>query len=249
VSNNVIRKYLLGQTSEDERLNLEERLLADDDTYEELLILEDELTDEYLRGQLSQTERKNFETHFLSTPSRLEKLRFAKAVRGHLATHAQSKKQTKTSPLVSFFRNPVLTYAVAFAAILLIVSVSWIALRNSRGPGSTVTLTLTPGLTRSGGSENSVKIPPDADTVRVQLVLADDESYQSYNAVFESVDGRIVAREQAGSSELANSRRVVTVDLSSSLLPAGEYRVKLSGVSAGNETVDLGSYSFKILAP
>lgn len=255
VAANVIRKYLLGQTSEAERLDLEERLLADDDTYEELLIVENELTDEYLRGRLSQTELKNFETHFLLAPSRQEKLRFARAVQEHLSTHVPAKKVIATprkSSLPGFlaFRNPVLSYALGIAVVLLVVGISWLVLRNSTSPRSTIALTLTPGLTRSESSvQNSVRIPPTADIVRLQLLLTEDGSYQAYNAVLQSSDGRTVAKQPAHSSESINGRRVVAVELPSTLLPAGEYRIKLSGVFTANETVDLESYSFKVVGP
>jgi hypothetical protein len=258
VAANLVRKYLLGQTSEAERLTIEERLMANDDTYEELLIVEDELTDEYLRGQLSQSERKDFETYFLVTPSRQEKLRLAKVIRGHLATHSPSKNLTPDSHKFSLFgffplRNSVLSYSVGIAAVLLLVSLSWVLLRSftsSRGPRPRVTLTLTPGLTRNGSVENSVSIPPNVEVVvRVQLVLTEDGSYQSYTAVFEAIDGRTVARERVVSSEVVNHRRVVVVELSSKLLPAGEYRAKLNGVSAAGEVINLGSYNFNVLAP
>lgn len=252
----LIRKYLLGQVSEAERLTLEERLVSDDDTYEELLIVEDELTDEYLAEQLSKTERKDFEEHFLLPQARQEKLRFARVVRGHLATHPQSAsstEQVRKSYLSALFRfrNPVLSYSLAIAAVVLIAGISWLvwrSLTDSRGPQSTYTLTLTPGLTRDGSADNRVSIPK-VDIVRVQLVLADDSSYQSYTATLESIDGRTLATERTSSRESINGRPVVTVELPSKLLPPADYRIKLSGLGADGKTVDLGSYYFKVLNP
>ena len=54
---NVIRQYLLGQALDADRAEVEERLMADDRIYDDLLAIEDELIDEYLGGQLSQVEQ------------------------------------------------------------------------------------------------------------------------------------------------------------------------------------------------
>jgi hypothetical protein len=252
VSGNVIRKYLLGQTSEAERETLEERLIADDDTYEELLIVEDELTDDYLRGQLSQIERTNFETHFLLSPAHQEKLRFAKVVRENVAAHSQSTRVIEPTPKPWFFgflsfQNRALSYALKMVLVLLVAGVAYNAWRNSPGPLSTETFTLTPGVVRSGGSENTVRIAAKTDAVRLELLLADDTPYQSYNAVLESVDGRTITSGPAVLGQSVSGRRVVTVELPSRLLPPGEYRMKLNALTAANETVHLGSYSFKVL--
>ena len=67
---NVIRQYLLGQALDADRAEVEERLMADDRIYDDLLAIEDELIDEYLGGQLSQVEQQKFEEVFLAAPSR-----------------------------------------------------------------------------------------------------------------------------------------------------------------------------------
>jgi hypothetical protein len=253
VSANVIRKYLLGQTSEDDRLALEEQLIADDEAYEELLIVEDELTDDYLRGQLSQTERKDFESHFLLSPSHQEKLRFAKVVRGHVANHTKTTSVIEPSRkpgLFGFlpFRNPALSYALAMALVVMVSGVAYVAWRNSQHPSSMATVTLAPGVVRSGGSQTTIPNPTNTDGVRMELLLADETPYQSYSAVLQSIDGRTITTERGELGQSANGRRVVVVQVSSALLPPGEYRVKLNALTAGNEPVDLGSYSFKVLA-
>lgn len=77
----VIRRYLLGDVADEvQRQSIEERLLTDDEYYEELLVEEDELIDCYLSGALTDSEQRQFEMHFLVTPERHQKLRFARAL-------------------------------------------------------------------------------------------------------------------------------------------------------------------------
>lgn len=80
-----IRKYLLGNIQvEDERRKIEERLMLDDDYFEELLMQEDELIQDYVDDQLSTDERQKFEKHFLISEERRDKIRFARALRRYI---------------------------------------------------------------------------------------------------------------------------------------------------------------------
>jgi RNA polymerase sigma factor (TIGR02999 family) len=72
-------QYLLGELSEVDRDRFEDRYLADDTIYEQLLTVEDDLVDSYVRGELSPSQREHFERHFLSSPGRREKVDFARA--------------------------------------------------------------------------------------------------------------------------------------------------------------------------
>ena len=81
----VIRKHLLGSLTEEELSRAEERLLADDDYFELLTIMEEELIDDYISGDLTDEDRKQFEAHFLSTPERREKLRFAQTLKEYIS--------------------------------------------------------------------------------------------------------------------------------------------------------------------
>lgn len=72
-----LRKYLLGQCDEAECEAIETMVFTDNDLFEELQVLEDEIIDEYLNGKLSPEARAHFEEHFLAAPERIEQLRFA----------------------------------------------------------------------------------------------------------------------------------------------------------------------------
>ena len=80
-----LRQYLLGSAPEDERERLEQALLADENLYEELLAIEDELMDQYVWGQLPEPERTSFLQYLNALPDHKERLEFASA------TGAQSR--------------------------------------------------------------------------------------------------------------------------------------------------------------
>ncbi|MGA9768446.1 MAG: CHAT domain-containing protein [Blastocatellia bacterium] len=80
----IIRKHLLGKLTEEELSRAEERLLADDDYFELLTALEEELMDDYISGDLTEEERARFDAYFLSTPERREKFRFAQTLKAYI---------------------------------------------------------------------------------------------------------------------------------------------------------------------
>ncbi|HEX8147673.1 MAG TPA: hypothetical protein VF591_10875 [Pyrinomonadaceae bacterium] len=65
----LIRSYLLGVLTDDEADALEERLIADDELYDAMLIGEEDLIDAYARGELDPQEAERFEAR-LTSPGR-----------------------------------------------------------------------------------------------------------------------------------------------------------------------------------
>jgi len=63
----LLTRYLLGNIPEKERQRVEGELLSDDQRYESILALEDELFYDYAQNKLSPGEREQFEKRFLSS--------------------------------------------------------------------------------------------------------------------------------------------------------------------------------------
>jgi CHAT domain-containing protein len=121
----VVREYLLGNLSDEEKMReIEENLLLDDDFDEQLSIAEDELMDEYLSGTLTEPERKSFLEFFLISSERKEKLRLIGNLRKYAASPASIEK-VKESPrnkTARFnWRGLFSSPAWRFAAIALLV--------------------------------------------------------------------------------------------------------------------------------
>ena len=75
-----IVRYLLGDLSEQEQVEVEDRAFSDADFLQNILAVEADLIDEYVRGGLYQNERRQFETRFLASSERRQKVDFAKAL-------------------------------------------------------------------------------------------------------------------------------------------------------------------------
>jgi CHAT domain-containing protein len=88
----LLRQYLLGAPLDAaQRQDIEERLLTDDDFYEEIEIAEDELVEQYLDDELSADEQAQFKHHFLSTTERRQKYSFARALKRRAAPQLEAQ--------------------------------------------------------------------------------------------------------------------------------------------------------------
>src|SRR5215211_7388739 len=93
-----IREYLLGNLSEADQEKIEERLIVEDELFEELEISKGELIEEYRSGELSQQDRHWFEHHFLASPDGRQRQAFAVAIEclGSLPAHTKPAPQSFT---------------------------------------------------------------------------------------------------------------------------------------------------------
>jgi hypothetical protein len=78
-------QYLLGQMRQEDQARIEEQYLADPDFHQELRATERDLIDQYVHGELSKAKHEQFEKYFLLSPSRRQKVEFARALMQSLA--------------------------------------------------------------------------------------------------------------------------------------------------------------------
>src|SRR5262249_50293730 len=106
---NVLRRYLLCDLDEETRLEIESRLLLDNDFNDQLLIVEDELIDDYVCGDLPSPLREKFEKHTPLMPEIPRKVRIREAIASFAPPSPQSgagRQAAKFSlHLPSFFRR------------------------------------------------------------------------------------------------------------------------------------------------
>src|SRR5262249_37041719 len=72
--------YLLGELGEEAQNRIEEQFFTDEDSYQQLLALEDELKYEYAQGGLTPQQRRAFEKRFLRSPEDHQKVAVAGAL-------------------------------------------------------------------------------------------------------------------------------------------------------------------------
>lgn len=75
-----IRRYLLGEMSDEERTRFEQSYMEDDDLFEELRTFESGLIDRYVGKELSDKDRALFERHFLNSSARRRQIELAQAL-------------------------------------------------------------------------------------------------------------------------------------------------------------------------
>lgn len=129
-----IREYLLGNLAgEEQREKVEERLLTDDEYFEELEIVKGELIDEYVGGALTNAERESFNQHFLTTRERHGNVRLAQALKEYAATAAEKKsageKPVRVRPRLSWARAFSASPLAVAATLLIVVGLPFSAWR------------------------------------------------------------------------------------------------------------------------
>src|SRR6185369_3245476 len=123
-----LRNYLLGQCDEAECEAIETMVFTDDDLFEELQVLEDEIIDEYLNEKLSPEARAHFEEHFLAAPERIEQLRFASTFDRYVESKTVgSTSKSKSAParqgwIHNFYSSPA--RVAVFAVVLVVIALA-----------------------------------------------------------------------------------------------------------------------------
>jgi hypothetical protein len=142
----LVRQYLLGELSPEERESIERRVISDDASFETLLLVEDELMDQYVRGGLNREETRLAEKHFLSSPERKQSLRFAKAFQRYVGStpapiisNQSSVKEVswwQKFPLILRLQNPAVATCLIAALLLLLAGNVWLFAKLRRSPSS-----------------------------------------------------------------------------------------------------------------
>ena len=127
-------KYLLGNLTEEEQVQVEERAFADVDYLRSLEATEADLIDAYVRGELSQADRRNFEFRFLTSPGRRSKVEFARALA--TVTSEAKTQESAAAERPSFIRalwgwNPAVQFAAAAAVLICVVGGAWLYSENA----------------------------------------------------------------------------------------------------------------------
>lgn len=143
VEDKLLTRYLLGTLTEAEQAQVEEWLMDDANSYERLLALKEELTDQCVLGDLPRKEQQTFTRRFLTSPDGREDALFARALdivsREEKAGRRPVTVPTAPTPswrekLAQYFQFPVWQMALTAAAILLAIGagVLWTETRQLR---------------------------------------------------------------------------------------------------------------------
>ncbi|MGH9877732.1 MAG: tetratricopeptide repeat protein, partial [Nitrososphaerales archaeon] len=98
----LVYRYHLGEVTDEERREIDEGLLADEDCMERMEEAENELIAAYAAGGLTRYMRERFEKHFLRSEERLEKLRLAELLWERAKTRV-ARFPDASNPFYSYF--------------------------------------------------------------------------------------------------------------------------------------------------
>jgi hypothetical protein len=148
-----IRRFLLGEMPENKRGAFEVNFVADEDLFERIRVVEDELIESYVRETLSPIEKEKFERSFLNTKNRRERVAFTRAMLDKLNEQKEivAAKKTETAivkpsvwdSITGFFKSPRLAFG-AIAALLLAAFGAWFLLKESNKQEIALKTTPTP---------------------------------------------------------------------------------------------------------
>lgn len=137
-----MKRFLLGDLSESERAEVEDRFLANADFFQELLIGEDDLIDAYVRSELPAPERALFERCCLATQHGRQRVEFARTLFNSISSKTETVvttlEQDKTvswwrSFFGKFFGNrPALSFTLAAALLVVVIGGLWLLIEKAR---------------------------------------------------------------------------------------------------------------------
>ena len=139
-----IARYLLGDLTEEQQVEIEDRAFADKQYLALITSVENDLIDEYVRRELSHTDQQKFESRFLASAERRKRVEFARAfarVPSAAAAPAPERivisepsKWSWRDSLYAFISglNPAAKFAVVAAMLVLLVGGAWLLTETLR---------------------------------------------------------------------------------------------------------------------
>jgi hypothetical protein len=139
-SDEMIRRFLLGELSVSERPLFEQRFITDDGLEARVRLVEFDLADDYAFERLSSPARRLFEQRFLLVSNRQHQLRVSKALRdrflpGTVTAFAARPKRNIVAERLGYLlglNRPA--WRIAFAVLILVIlfGAVWLAIKEPR---------------------------------------------------------------------------------------------------------------------
>ena len=242
-----IREYLLGHLSDEEQQRIEERLMTEDDLFEELEISKGELIEEYCAGELNQNEHDWFEGHYLASAEGKQRYTFALALNCFKPPLPEPRRRSLFERLVSFFKTqPWVIATVAAAAFVIAIAVGWQQFSHTALQRSFAINLTNSALSRSAGDEDplpaKVTLPPDTSELTASLTLP--KMFAAGTRFRALLDNR---SEKKPVNVAEHKDNVVKVVIPATEIPHGEYALELTAIMVdGREEAIRGDYRFDV---
>ena len=248
--------YLLEELPEEDLQRFEEECFAQESLLSEISFVEEDLIEAYLRNELTPERRQRFEQHYLTTVGRQERVTMAAAFlrlvdeRNAAVEPAVGVSPTTVSWMTRFRafwqqQSWALRTAAALVVLTIIIGASWLLFFRPATPQTFATLTLmiSPNNRADGAQAGKVKLPLDAEALKIFLTLPQSSPLPAhYRVEFENANGE--SRSIAVAGEEAQS---VIVVLPAAQLKRGQYALKLFAIQSDGTVQRInGSYFFNV---
>lgn len=268
VSDEELRSYLLNSLPQPSRARLEERYLADDETYERLLAVEEELIDEYVRGLLSSCQGAALKKSLLLSKDGPERLRFARTIDQLRLQNRRSVPRGLAAGLrLLTGRKTLIPAAIAATALLVFLTVLPESARrqstnHANGytapppirsephvdgvPSSTVTLWLH-SISRDRSTANVLRISSPQESIRLEAEFAGDE-HDSYGVAVRRVDGGQIQTPTAVRKRPTEAGTVaISAEFSADSFQEGDYIFTIFLATGTRPAEEIMAYTFTVV--
>jgi hypothetical protein len=248
VTDALLREFLLGNITGEERERIESLFLIDPQTRERVLGVEQDLIEDYLEGTLSTEDRETFVSRYAQTAEQRRKLRITKSIKEWAKTEAATAqavpvRSSAWSRLLERLRlKPSFVIPIAVTAlIVIVVAAIWLSRRTAHSaierelaqlnaPSNTAAPSfqreLLPVTVRSAGPADELIYRPDKGEIELRLLLIQKDRYSSYHAAIHRVDDR----ESYAVSNLpvSSDGKSIRLRLPAHFLTRGVYHITLT---------------------
>ena len=126
-----LKQFVLGALDDDRRIEVEERLVTEPETFEALELVEAELVEAYAEDALSSAERQRFERHYLTTPERCQQVAFIRQLRARARVSPSPKAPRAARRWLDWRISPAWTAPLAASLCMAVGLSTWLATRQA----------------------------------------------------------------------------------------------------------------------
>jgi uncharacterized protein YggT (Ycf19 family) len=257
ITDALLREFLLGKISEEERERIENLFLIDSQLRDRVLALEQDLIEDYLEDSLTPKDKERFLLIYAQTSEQRRNLRITQSIKDWAVTEARaSQAATATASVWSGLRErlrltPVFVSIITMMVIAIVLAIfwlnSWMGQRRHSAleqellqlnspaslrevPPQMSSLDLRPVAVRSAGPETRLNPNPEIQTVELRLPWIRKDRYSTYQAEVHRLgdnDSYIIPNLHP-----ENDGGLVRIRLPARMLIRGQYQVNLSGVAS-----------------
>jgi len=251
-SDELLKRFLVGDVTAEERDRVEQAFIGNDELFEELTALEHEIFLAHSRGELEPPWRERLDAILLESPARrrrAEQVRaFSAALQDVKPVFAATSGSVRSGPTVARITTRTRSFLASAAAVVGLVGGAWLISRTTPGrapaglpsgdtpmPREVATFVLLPGATRSDARQaNIFRMLPGAQQIRLQLTL-EDQDVAAVRATLTPVGGEPVSVPDPPTVRKTGAAIEIDWLIPARLLAPGDYIVT---VMAGGDAAE-----------